>query len=717
MCNEKRAASTSRKEAFSMKEVCDSTNVHPSRDQVALVKDEAEPFSLVPPPRAASTAAGTAAASLSLVDALDITPFPTTTGTCSSSSCSSPAVPGQDRRPGAYLNGNLRRTSVPKDIIRDRHHEESERTAADSVISTHELVGVREEESPRAPSAPNGLPTTVHPSGFQEENEEILVEASPVDLQEEPDLPEAIEYHNEDQPHHDHEDEKTIISRKKGDKTRRVFILCNASIAILVVVLLCFFIDINNKNSNNESTAVGGPQQAVMSIDDTTTTTTTTTTATTTTAAFPSSPAPSPDLSFNLELPDTTWNVIRSINSSSSEEVERSPQTRAYRWLTSDPSFGTYSMTRKQQRFALATLYYATSGPTAWNQNEGWLSYDSHECDWFAKGGFGYESFSNSQQIVLRLEEFFETSLNCSSCAVKNWVTNVYQMNAIDDSNSNYSNTACNDNDEYTRLLLYNNQLQGTIPPEVFLLLPSLQSWDVSVNSGLQGTIPTEIGMATALKYFWHPFTNHNGHLPTELGLLSNLEILRISESAISGSLPSELAQLSNILYLFIQDSYHTGTIPQGLFSNLDQLAFLSLRSNALTGNLSELEYLQNTLHRLELFNNQFTGTLPLQEMTHLSKLRYLFVEENNLSGSVPTEIGLFTNLLSLQLSNNPTLQGQLPTELDRLSNLRFLNLTNTNVTGSMPSLLCNLPTLTLDELALSCSSTFCGCNCSDCSK
>ena len=58
------------------------------------------------------------------------------------------------------------------------------------------------------------------------------------------------------------------------------------------------------------------------------------------------------------------------------------PQALAYEWLLGDPDIGIYSEERRIQRFAMATLYYATNGDY-WTNNASWLNYSVPECEWY----------------------------------------------------------------------------------------------------------------------------------------------------------------------------------------------------------------------------------------------------------------------------------------------------------------------------------------------
>jgi hypothetical protein len=59
-----------------------------------------------------------------------------------------------------------------------------------------------------------------------------------------------------------------------------------------------------------------------------------------------------------------------------------SPQAKALAWLTNDSAFYEYDSRRVLQRYALAVLYYSTSGEL-WTNSTGWLS-SSNECAWYS---------------------------------------------------------------------------------------------------------------------------------------------------------------------------------------------------------------------------------------------------------------------------------------------------------------------------------------------
>lgn len=123
-------------------------------------------------------------------------------------------------------------------------------------------------------------------------------------------------------------------------------------------------------------------------------------------------------------------------------EDPASPQSKALFWISSDPEVMNYSLERSLQRFNLAVLYYALSGPK-WNTNVSWLDPRAHECQWFNQASHGGAEPSCSGDVLQRLD------------------------------------------------LSYNN-LEGTIPFELGQLT-SLTFLDLSGNSELSGEVPRQM--------------------------------------------------------------------------------------------------------------------------------------------------------------------------------------------------------------------------------
>jgi hypothetical protein len=148
-----------------------------------------------------------------------------------------------------------------------------------------------------------------------------------------------------------------------------------------------------------------------------------------------------------------------------------SPQGQAREWLlTDDPAaVDPCTYATLEQRYALATVYYATQGDE-WINNTGWLV-EVAECDWF--------------QVV------------------------------------------CNAESQLLNLTLVNNGLNGTIPEEI-RALTSMEWMDVSENY-ISGTIPAGLVKLSSLQTYRCARNDMTGSIPDGLGNMISLRELIVS--------------------------------------------------------------------------------------------------------------------------------------------------------------------------------------------
>jgi hypothetical protein len=161
------------------------------------------------------------------------------------------------------------------------------------------------------------------------------------------------------------------------------------------------------------------------------------------------------------------------------------------------------------------------------------------------------------------------------------------------------------------------------------------------------------------------------GSIPPELGNLSGLQSLSLHRNQLSGDIPAELGNLANLQGIILEFNQLTGTIPVQL-GNLTNLINLDLQWNQLTGNipteLGNLTDLEGLDLRLSLNHNQLTGDIPA-ELGNLSNLRVLWLHNNQLTGNIPAELGNLIDLATFNINSN-MLIGAIPMSLINLSGL-----------------------------------------------
>ncbi len=259
-------------------------------------------------------------------------------------------------------------------------------------------------------------------------------------------------------------------------------------------------------------------------------------------------------------------------------------------------------------------------------------------------------------------------------------------------------------NGSVTELYLYNNELSGSIPPELGNLT-NLQVLGLPLNQ-LSGSIPPELGRLTNVTFFALFSNQLTGSIPPALGNLTNVQYLSLAGNQLRGNIPPELGNLTNLSVLDLSSDPWTGGISQNQLSgnippqlaNLTKLEELNLANNQLTGSVPpELGTLTN-LTSLNLAGNQITGSI-LPELTTFTKLEELNLAGNQLTGNIPPQLANLTKLEELNLANNQ-ITGNIPPALGNLTNLRGLNLSNNQLGGTIPPELGNLTKLISLELS-----------------
>jgi Leucine-rich repeat (LRR) protein len=224
--------------------------------------------------------------------------------------------------------------------------------------------------------------------------------------------------------------------------------------------------------------------------------------------------------------------------------------------------------------------------------------------------------------------------------------------------------------DSVVQIRLNNNQLSGSIPPE----LGNLSNlWDLHLEDNqFTGNIPSSIGDLTQLKHLGLKSNQLSGHIPAQIGNLIELTWLNLFDNQLTGNIPPELGKLENLQDIYLGLNQLTGSIPTEI-GNLKSIKEFEAKSNSLTGSIPSSLGQLSDLKNLLLDDNQLSGRLPI-EITDLNELTVLSLPSNLLSGTIPAEIGNLSNLQSLYLSYNQ-LSGEIPSSLTKLTHIEFFSL------------------------------------------
>ena len=293
---------------------------------------------------------------------------------------------------------------------------------------------------------------------------------------------------------------------------------------------------------------------------------------------------------FHDDLPKEVIACIQDTNSACS---------LANAWMIQDPLMNTYSVERQNQRFYMTAFYHSMGGEN-WTRNDNWLSYDVSECEWYMRN---------------------------SSLSIHGW------------NHGDEPEPVCDKDNRLRVVNLTSNNLQGTLPPELFRGLTNLRTLDLSRNR-LTGELPT---MAV------QPGDSPDAPVVPPL-IAASLEYLWIYDNQFLGSLPTTWASLHRLRSLQLQNNHLTGGLPSEI-NQLTELETLYIQNNALTGSFPYIEGMK-ALEYLWFFDNQFDQGLPY-EFFRLKQLVEIRGHKNRMGGTIPPEIENLRNLRIIQLDNN----------------------------------------------------------------
>ena len=201
-----------------------------------------------------------------------------------------------------------------------------------------------------------------------------------------------------------------------------------------------------------------------------------------------------------------------------------SPQSLSLRWLLERSNFEAWPFPQQVQRYAMATFYYATGGPSWSNGGANWLT-DESECTWLQggmEGNFCTNGTSGSSTLVI---------LNQS-----------------------------------------NNTLNGKLPNDIGLLT-SLTVIDLSVNK-LYQDIPTDtLKHVKALQALNLSMNEFSGNVPDDIVHLSSLTVVDLSANKMKGTIPIDvMGKIKSLQVLDLSNNMFTGTLTSSSMETLTSL-------------------------------------------------------------------------------------------------------------------------------------------------
>lgn len=289
-------------------------------------------------------------------------------------------------------------------------------------------------------------------------------------------------------------------------------------------------------------------------------------------------------------------------------------------------------------------------------------------------------------------------------------------------------------------LVIFNNNLNGYLPPEIGDL-EYLKYLFIAGNNLSAGVIPSEIGKLTKLKQLNLQRNRLEGGIPPEIRNLRQLEYFDLQLNFLSGGIPPEIGNLKSLTHLTLQANQFAGNLPVEL-TDLPNLRSLNIKRNNLTGCYEpELHQLCDQFipynYRISDYNNFNTSwenfcntgagtcicnrnadSLALVEFYNSTGgsnwnttwnleqpmdtwfgvgfnengcVNTLALESNNLIGTIPPDIGNLVYLENFIISNSRGLTGNIPKEVGKLTNLKILKLSLNRLTGNIPNEIGNL--------------------------
>eukprot|EP00566_Odontella_aurita_P003004 CAMPEP_0113567934 /NCGR_PEP_ID=MMETSP0015_2-20120614/23555_1 /TAXON_ID=2838 /ORGANISM="Odontella" /LENGTH=985 /DNA_ID=CAMNT_0000470391 /DNA_START=155 /DNA_END=3112 /DNA_ORIENTATION=+ /assembly_acc=CAM_ASM_000160 len=385
-------------------------------------------------------------------------------------------------------------------------------------------------------------------------------------------------------------------------------------------------------------------------------------------------------------------------NSSSAFRDPSPPRFRAIQWLADEDNatIPLQDIERLKQRYALAAIYFSSSGSDGWSLGLKFLS-GQHECDWWDQV---------CDPSVEGSCHFFFGALRGVRCNSRDRVMDLrlgalglqgtlpaYEISLLSDLrilSLGANNMTGPLNEEAFRNLgklsildLHNNFFTGTLPAlNKLYYLQALYLWSNLLTGTVGDTFPPYIA---EMPMYDNLLT---GSLPESLGKLEYASFVSFGSNMLLGTLPSAIRDMWSLEIFEAMGNQLTGTIPTFL-GDIPNIIALGLGHNKFNGTIPPQIFRPPTLLGVSVEGNDLTGTIPLIESPSFLGLS---AHSNRLEGTVPASLGNCSNLMFLDLANN-NIEGMLPESFQNLENLYWLSLMENNMSGDLNAF-CGIATI-----------------------